>query len=220
MHSYSTDENRFTIVKKIGIISFLLSLFLVWTLNTLTSKFISLIHYSGKIPSISSIFIFGSLFAAFYYLLDRLAWKICVMGFSCSKIPNLSGEWIGHIKSSHKEGTAIDAKVKIEQTWTSISIILETEKSKSKSFTASILTSESRIFYHYLNEPKFTTESTMCIHYGVTGLDIKSNKELEGFYFTDRGRKTYGEIYLTKLSRSTQESGLSHKKTKKKIIDN
>lgn len=198
MHSYSTDENRFGMVKNVGIISFLLSLFLIWLLNFITKMFVSLAHYSGKIPSVSSIFIFGSLFAIFYYLLDKWLWKTSLIGFRCSKVPNLSGQWVGYVITSHTEGTKSDVKVKIEQTWTSMSIILETEKSKSKSFTASIMTSESRIFYHYLNEPKFTAENTMCIHYGVTGLDIMSDKELNGFYFTDRGRRTYGEIYLTK----------------------
>lgn len=198
MHSYSTDVNRLIVVSKIAGLSFLTCLLLIGILNDIIQEVVAFIPYLDKTPSLPTLAIFGLIFGLFYLIFDKILWRISVRGMKLYKIPDLRGEWKGHIATDYNGGTEIDVKVKIEQTWTSIEIILETENSRSRSLTASIVTSESRLLYYYLNEPHSNSVGTMHLHYGVTTLNILNNR-LEGQYFTSRDRKTCGDIYLQKI---------------------
>ena len=192
MHSYSIDDKRIKVLASIGGISFLVSLFILEKINGFVDS-INGISYINDIPYIREIPTFGVVFMAVFYLFDRYLWK-----YKSSKVPNLNGDWEGKIETSHNDGEEIDVKVTIKQTWSSISIILETANSRSKSEVASIM-SKSRLVYQFFNEPLFRSEKTLHKHYGVTMLDFKENDILEGFYFTDRDRKTQGDIYLERI---------------------
>ena len=193
MHSYSIDDKRIKVLKSVGGMSFLVSLFFLKIMNGFVDSVNSL-PYINHIPYIPQISVFGIVFIALFYLFDRLLWKL-----KLSKIPNLNGNWKGQIKTIHNEGTEIDVKVNIKQTWSSISIILETANSKSKSEVASISISKSRLVYQFFNEPFFSSEKTLHKHNGITFLNFEGNDILNGHYFNDRDRETYGDIYLERI---------------------
>lgn len=192
MHSYSIDDKRIKVLASIGGISFLVSFFILEKINGFVDS-INGLTYINDIPYIREISTFSAVFMAVFYLFDRLLWKS-----KLSKIPNLNGDWEGKIETSHN-GREFDIKVNIKQTWSSISIILETANSRSKSEVASISISKSRLVYQFFNEPFFKSEKTLHKHYGATMLDFKGNGILKGFYFTDRDRQTHGDINLKRI---------------------
>jgi hypothetical protein len=203
MHSYSTDVSRLKIISKIGTASFLVSILLINLLNTSIQKIMMWMPYLDKIPYIPSLAIFGSLFALFYFIFDKVLWNITVKGISVSNTPNLHGEWKGHVVSKYEDRTTkTDVTVEIEQTWTSISITLKTTDSRSRSAAASIFTSESQLVYYYFNIPRSTTIESMHKHYGVATLNIIGNSKLEGEYFNCPDRGTYGDIFLEKVKKT------------------
>jgi hypothetical protein len=198
MHSYSTDVNRLSVLSRIAGLSFLTCLLLTGILNNIIQKVVAFIPYLEKAPSLPTLAIFGSIFALFYLTFDKVLWRFSVRGLDLSKTPDLRGDWEGYIVTDYDVGEKIDVKVKIKQTWTSIEIMLETKNSISRSHAASIVTSESRLLYYYLNEPNSNSIETMHLHYGVATLNILDSNKLEGQYFTGRDRKTCGDMYLQK----------------------
>ncbi|WP_048178422.1 hypothetical protein [Methanosarcina sp. MTP4] len=202
MHSYSTDVSRLKIISKIGTASFLASILLINFFDTIIQKIIMWIPYLDKTPYISSLAIFGCIFALFYFLFDKVLWNVTVKGISVSKTPDLTGEWKGYVVSKCEgKTTKTDVTVEIEQTWTSISITLKTTASRSRSAAASIFTSESQLVYYYFNVPRSTTVESMHKHYGVTTLNIIGNSKLEGEYFNCPDRGTYGDIFIEKVQK-------------------
>lgn len=202
MHSYSTDVSRLKIISKIGAASFLVSLLLIKLFNTLIQKILTLAPYLDKTPYISSLTIFGVSFTFFYFVFDKVLWKISIKGTTLSKTPNLRGKWSGYVivkRDGKRAKTYLD--IEIKQTWTLISITLKTKNSssRSRSVAASIFTSEDQLIYYYFNVPCSTYEESMHKHYGVTTLNIIENKKLEGEYFNCPDRGTYGDIFLEKM---------------------
>jgi hypothetical protein len=113
------------------------------------------------------------------------------------KVPNLNRTWNGYVTSSFDEhATKYDATLKIFQNWTRVSIVLETNYSKSSSLIAAIVTEDPNgmvLSYEYLNEPKPNAKHTMHTHRGTAMLTIQSNrKALEGQYYSGRDRQNFG----------------------------
>jgi len=52
------------------------------------------------------------------------------------------------------------------------------------------------LIYDYLNEPKSDAVETMQMHRGTARLVLAGADELEGDYYTGRGRKNAGSIRL------------------------
>lgn len=194
MHPYSTDTKRIKVLKYVGSLAFVISIVILKLLNSFVDYFNSL-PYFNKIPYIPQMSIFVAVFMLFFYSYDRYLWKL-LWKLKLSQTPNLNGKWNGHIKTSHSEGKEIDVEVSIKQTWSSIFIVLKTSDSKSKSETASMSLSESRLVYQYFNEPLSSSVANLHKHYGVTFLDFDEIDRLEGSYFTCKDRQTHGEIFL------------------------
>ncbi|WP_319509122.1 hypothetical protein [uncultured Methanolobus sp.] len=183
----------------VGVASFAVTLLLLKIFNVIVDCINSL-PYVSYIPYIPQIATFGFVYLFFFKLFDRRLWKKSLFGFSFSQIPNLAGSWKGHIKSNYNEGTKTDITVDIEQTWSSISIILKTATSKSESEVASISLSKSRLVYQYFNEPSSNSAKSMHKHYGFTFLDFENDNSLKGSYFTCRDRQNNGDIYLRRIN--------------------
>jgi hypothetical protein len=196
MHSYSIDaEERKNTLLFLAALSILLS----WAICRALASYNLFLPWWIESPSVLSIY--GLLFIVF----DNWAWKLFrKIGFS--KIPNLKGEWTGHLRSSFDEHeTAVTAKVTIFQTWTRIRILLDTKQSSSQSDMASITikTPEGKyLHYLYMNEPKANAAKTMSIHRGTAKLlyDEKA-KTLIGEYYSGRDRQEYGSLSLKKSDR-------------------
>jgi len=133
-----------------------------------------------------------------YKIFDKYLW--CLFPGAI----NLSGKWDGFIHSSHDQNQNKKAvKVKIKQTWSRISIRLESDISKSKSLAASFILDDdgySTLSYEFLNEPQHNAMAAMHTHRGTCLLEIKNKNLMNGFYYTGRGRQTTGAIELEKGS--------------------
>ena len=138
------------------------------------------------------------LYGLFYAIFDNFFWKF-LHRIRVVKVPNLNGTWKGHVASSFdKHATKYNATIKVSQKWSEISIVLDTDNSKSHSLSASIITKDTAdpvLAYEYLNEPKPTAKSTMHTHRGTARLtiDVNSNS-LEGEYYTGRDRMSIGTL--------------------------
>lgn len=145
-----------------------------------------------EIPSILGVY--GVVVAAY----DCMFWRVF------SNMPNLNGTWIGEIASSFDGEGKTRCVARIRQTWTRLSVELETAQSLSRTTMAAIYQEtpgEMGINYEYLSEPKALATSSMQSHRGTSHLRISTAGDgLTGSYYTGRGRGTVGEISLTRVS--------------------
>ncbi|MGE7828508.1 hypothetical protein [Paenibacillus sp. NPDC093718] len=193
MHAYSTDSNE-----RVNIPFYLAaaSILSAWILP----KFLNWIGLS--VPWWFDAPAVMGFYGIYYKLFDTLFWKwLAKVGII--QTPNLNGLWKGHFLSSYDGHTTQKvATIEIKQTWTKMCIVFRNGTSRSKSMTSSIITTNAEgivISYEYQNEPNYDTVSTMQIHRGFTRLTLSTNKkELDGEYYTGRGRLSYGTMRFTK----------------------
>ena len=196
MHPYSIDSGeRKKIYGTLGIISVLVS----W----------GIVHYL-PLDAIVPWFISAptapfAVYLLLYEYFNRWGWKKNLLRtLTQTKVPNIEGEWSGHITSSYDaHESKNEITLKIKQNWTRIEIKMETEESTSYSQIASILTDVSQdtfLNYYYQNKPEPDASPDMGKHEGTAMLTYKNGNKLklEGYYFTGRDRETYGKVYLEK----------------------
>jgi len=189
MHSYTTDscERKFVPLYIAGA-----SVLAAWVLNRVLGAMQFTLPWWIDAPSV--IGFYGLVYAIFNKYLWR--WRI-LRTIGVVKVPDLNGTWSGYVASSFDQhATKYDATIRIFQNWTRISIILETNYSKSSSLIAAIVTKDPSgtvLSYEYLNEPMPNSKHTMHTHRGTTRLTMQSNgKALEGEYYTGRDRQNFG----------------------------
>ena len=189
MHPYTTDssERRFVPLYIAGV-----SVLAAWILNRVLGAMQFTLPWWIDAPSV--IGFYGLLYATFNKYLWR--WRI-LRTIGVVKVPDLNGTWKGYVASSFDEhATKYDATFRLFQNWTLISIILETNYSKSSSLIAAIVTENpggTMLSYEYLNEPVPNAKHTMHTHRGTARLTMQSNgKTLEGEYYTGRDRQNFG----------------------------
>ena len=195
MHPYSIDtDERKTIYFILAVLSILFTLgfysILDWKKITMP--------WWVEAPSV--LFSFGLLCLLF----DRCCWKWNLLSnVGLIKTPNLNGEWIGHLQTSHDgfNGKTVII-LRIKQSWTQINIVLSTNTSSSHSETASIITGHPKgivLSYQYWNKPQANAIDTMHIHPGTTLLELNMEENtLNGEYYTGRDRGSYGTLELKK----------------------
>ena len=169
MHPYTTDssERRFVPLYIAGV-----SVLAAWILNRVLGAMQFTLPWWIDAPSV--IGFYGLLYATFNKYLWRW-WILRTIGVV--KVPDLNGTWKGYVASSFDEhATKYDATLRIFQNWTLISIILETNYSKSSSLIAAILTENpggAMLSYEYLNEPVPNAKHTMHTHRGTARLTMQ-----------------------------------------------
>jgi hypothetical protein len=143
----------------------------------------------------------GVIYGVLIFLYECWGWRWL------STLKNVNGTWVGTITTSHNGGTSVRCVMRVRQTWTRMSIELETEQSRSRT-TMSALYEEQPgdvgLKYEYVSEPRNLAVSTMQTHRGVCMLAVTSglnDSRLDGDYFTGRGRETRGEIKLQRVSK-------------------
>jgi hypothetical protein len=132
------------------------------------------------------------------------------------EVPNLAGEWDGLGKSSYDQfATERAYTVKIEQTWTRISIRLQSATSESATLVAALLlhSVEGEVLsYQYRNEPRADAVSTMQTHLGTSWLTISDEgRTLVGRYYSGRGRQNHGSVQLRRRKVVAAAKGASAK---------
>jgi hypothetical protein len=147
-----------------------------------------------------------ALYGLLYLSFDQLLWRCGVLRFiGIVLTPNLHGKWVGDLRSSHS-GLAKPhpITIRIHQTWTTIRITLETDRSLSASDMAcvtAISPNEFELRWEYRAEAKNPLEGPTFNHRGVTNLrfTLSSGRvlpEMKGDYYTQHSRETTGTVFV------------------------
>ena len=131
-----------------------------------------------------------------FTLWDRWAWRWKAF-VGHSGIPDLNGTWLGEyvaewVDDHDDRGTKTSSAVLfISQNFTTLSVTLITEESKSYSLLSHVTRLESgeyRVNYEYANTPLSKFRQTLPNHLGSAQLTIASARgaELVGEYWTNR----------------------------------
>lgn len=189
MHPYATDSTeRVNVV----VLSAFLSVAITYGFHIILSK--TGIQWPWWLEAPSVWGVFGGLYMWFDKRLWRYQW---LRRIGIVKVPDLNGEWNvqGHSTNYDEDFTGT---IHIRQTWTHLSVTLETKRSRSHSLTASLLLNQPdgiTLSYEYRNEPKPNALPTMHAHRGTTALRLK-DEILEGEYYSGRDRLNYGTLSL------------------------
>jgi len=191
MHPYATDsKERVNIVVALA----LLSVAITYSFHILLSKSGTQWPWCLEAPSVWGVF------GGFYVVFDKWLWRqkwLHKVGFV--RIQDLNGRWSveGHSSTYNNEDFA--GEIHIRQTWTHLSIVMETDRSRSQSLTASLLLNQPdgiTLSYEYRNEPKPNALPTMHTHRGTVVLRLRDEGFLEGDYYSGRDRLNYGSLTL------------------------
>lgn len=189
MHFYITDSVE---RERVPLYIAFISLLLAWALNKVNGFMPFTLPWWIDAPSVIGFY------SLLYTIFNSYLWRWQILGkMGIVKIPNLNGTWNGYVTSSFDEhAIRYDATIRIIQNWTKISIILETNYSKSTSLIATIVTKDPSgivLSYEYLNEPKADAKNTMHAHRGTASLTLRPDgNTLEGEYYTGRDRQNFG----------------------------
>ncbi len=190
MHPYATDsEER----RRVPLIIAFVSVGLAYVFHQQLMVHMN-IQPSWWMESPSVLFIAGALYGAF----DKWLWR-WFRRLGIVKVPDIQGQWEVEGYTSFEQMKPFKAKVTIRQTWTHISVYLETEHSTSRSLAASLLLNQPEgptLIYQYRNEPKPNAEKTMHAHMGTALLRLKDAECMEGEYYSGRDRQNYGSLIL------------------------
>lgn len=196
MHSYATDSNE---RKLVPLLLMIVSVLSVWFLNRALEILQFTLPWWIDAPSVVGFY------GLFYTLFDKYLWRVSTLRrIGLVRVPDLNGTWKGYIASSFDEhATKHDATIELCQSWARISINLRTQKSKSNSLTATILTENPRatvLSYEYLNEPSSNAKTTMHTHQGTARLTLlPGGRALEGEYYSGRDRQNFGTLNFKRL---------------------
>jgi hypothetical protein len=160
--------------------------------------------YGFSIPTWIDITSVPLLYGVFYTLFDKYCWHWRVSReIGSVKVPLLAGVWSGHVLSSFDNFTTEHAvEMQINQRWTAIRITFRGDLSMSHSILAAIFVDAPDgvvLDYEYQNEPVPGAREAMQIHHGTARLRVISEMQMEGYYYTGRGRSNHGSIQLTRI---------------------
>jgi hypothetical protein len=194
MHAYITDSGERREVP-------LLLAAVAIGLSLGTSSLLDSFHIS--IPAWVDITSVPLLYGFLYALFDKHCWHWWIFGQSgLVKVPLLEGTWNGHVLSSFDDFKTQHAiEIRIEQHWTKMRITFSGALSASHSILAAIFVEAPEgivLDYEYQNEPAPDAGEAMQIHHGTARLRVLSDTQMEGYYYTGRGRSNHGSIQLTR----------------------
>ena len=201
MHVCSNDLDNNSIIYLYSIILSIFTFFIILIpfYNTLQKHFNFTIPIWIETPSIIGLYHF------YLKIYDKYFWKYNFIKYiGLPKIPNLNGLWIAEIVSSHDETTK-KAEVLISQAFSKFSMVLKTDESTSYTTVASFSLNNpihKTITYSYLSKPRSSSSNSMNIHEGTATLEIfEDESKLEGYYYSGRGRLTYGDIKIERKNK-------------------
>lgn len=190
-HPYATNsDERKTI-------PFFLALLAVFTTFGLIS-FSHWIHWEppSSVDAPGTMAIYG----IYYWLFKKFCWKwrwLRTVGIVST--PILEGTWAGTVQTSYAEGAPMHSvEAVIGQDWTDILIRMRTQNSHSRSTSASMTVSEDEtiLIYEYISEPNPGALGSLQIHFGTARTIIADENDMEGDYYTGRGRQNIGSLSL------------------------
>jgi hypothetical protein len=149
----------------------------------------------------------AGIFWLLFQLFDNWLWRFPPVRFiGRVRVPNLTGEWKGVLKSRYDDHTTErDCHLTITQKWTSMCVLYHGQQSDSDSRAASIILDENgrkTLRYEYFNQPKDVERQVLDPHWGTTRLVLGNNLgtlTLSGTYYTDRSLQTAGSMELSRI---------------------
>lgn len=216
MHTYSTDnEKRPRVYGYIALGAYFAA--------SIVGAVLSL--FSSILPVLAGIGVsWGVAFALLLNGYDKFLWKTWpAQRLGWTQVPDLNGRWEGYIETSYEgdideitlhqendpnaEIQKLTASLDIKQTYRKINVHLLTENSSSDSDGATILTEDGKwpnLSYQYDNTPSTNSEDSMYRHYGTADLVLQETPDgtevLEGPYYTDPDRESYGKMYFERVA--------------------
>jgi SMODS-associating 2TM, beta-strand rich effector domain len=204
MHPYTTDSNE---RKNITVSLTVLGVLAALALTRITQALNMQMPWYVDAPSVFGFF--GLLWTGF----DKWLWKLrALYHIHLIATPNINGRWEGLIISSFDgHTTQTPATVEVRQTWTGISVMLETQSSRSRSVAAMFTTESGRptLIHEYLSEPKTGAVDTMKIHRGTARFTLEHGENglvLNGEYYSGRGRQNFGTLHFKRSSTRAQSN--------------
>ncbi|MDG9730337.1 pancortin-3 [Ignatzschineria sp. RMDPL8A] len=196
MHDYAIiNHNRASVGRWLGVASLLLSYLI--SLGLLKLAKISFFENSFNF-TVST----GILYWLVYTFFNKFLWKIPLF-----KLPNIQGVWSINGKTIDQNGQTLyewSGELDIEQAWDKIAIVLKTDQSESKSYTATLRKESGSkggwiLYYSYKNEPDINEQGSLSMHKGYCEITFNENNETaSGSYFNNFGRYTFGVLDLKK----------------------
>jgi hypothetical protein len=196
MHSYATDaKDRESIPLWLAVLAVASTLSLNYLLRALQLQ----VPWWIDAPSVMGFY------GIWYTVFDSFLWRLQLGFIHFSDIPDIRGTWVGVIKSTYGGETEVPKVILyVHQTWSQLSIQVNTGTSRSFSTMAVVNTSKSSeagLKYEYLNEPGTFSIQTMNAHRGTANLRLTSDGiTLKGEYYTGRGRQNIGDMIFHKVS--------------------
>ncbi|EJG1669870.1 Cap15 family CBASS effector [Vibrio parahaemolyticus] len=191
MHDYAIfGHDRASVGRWLGFGSILIS-------GGINQFFIKLSAVSGWEAFTKGTVTVGIVYMVLHWLFNKWAWNKAPY----IDIPDLTGIWEVDGKTLDESGNTKypwEGELDIEQNWKQISVNVKTRKSRSKSYTATLMKRSGVrggwvLSYSYKNEPNLDQIHELQGHKGYC--EIEFNSELthaEATYFNSGGRKTYG----------------------------
>ena len=202
-HSYTVlkGTDRATVGRWLGVIAGILSSFAVFAIASATTWFEALGLPASLSPALFALTSAAMIYRGLVYLFDRWLWKTRpIQKLMCW--PSLAGRWEVQGKTAPESGGyEWEGLLTISQTWSEISVVLQTTQSRSGSVAATIAVEPDgnlKLLYNYNNAPR-PLEGQLQAHQGFG--DIQFLPDLsEGLvvYFNGRGRRTFGEMTLVR----------------------
>lgn len=194
MHQYATDsEERRNVIVGIALLSVALAYGLHWFTKAVNWE----IPWWMDAPSVWGIA------GIIYELFDKRLWRCSFFQkVGIVKLPDLNGKWQGIGYTSFEGGKPYEVELQIRQTWTHLSVYLETAQSISRSLTASLSMNEPEgpvLTYEYRNDPKPNALPSMHSHRGTAVLRLRNGDCLKGEYYSGRDRQNYGSLTLRRV---------------------
>jgi hypothetical protein len=161
---------------------------------------------AGNAYTPSAFVVYGLLYVAF----DRVLWKFSPLHrFGAVRVPDLNGVWEGDLRSSQsKLQKPHEVRLRVHQTWSTVLLTLESDRSISRSKMASftkISPSDFELRWEYQAEAKSPLSSANFSHRGVTLLRLATRGptvmgNIKGDYYTQHGRDSNGTVSLRRTS--------------------
>ncbi len=193
------DQNNYKYFSFLLLTLFALSISVTFAFSNLMTIFEIKIPFFVSLPSIIGVY------SLLFYIFNNYLWKLRIFNkIGIIKSEDLSGKWVGYIKSSYDNMQSnIDTELEIKQTATNIKVHGKFNNSKSVSinenFAFSDIDNSIALFYFYKNEPNYDAVDTMAMHEGSVKLVFDKEKNtLTGSYYSGRDRNNHGTIFVKK----------------------
>lgn len=139
----------------------------------------------------------GALFAGLLWVFDRFLWRIPLISRVIG-IPDLNGEWKGKVR--RQSGLPLQVRITITQRFHQLSIVLESDQTRSRSEVAGMFVEDPRqmtVNYTYIVEYTAGTEAGRVYGNGMNKLVLSEQTDalwLKGPYYSANSTNGHVEV--------------------------